>query len=237
MRHFGGFGLALFCAAGLFGQAGFGGRSPVVSSGFGHVFSPARRSISGLPGGGHSRATAVAPLYAYPVYVGGYGYLPSYLDSYGDDAYPPDGYGPDGGPVPPPQAPPQSNVTVVYPPQQTTVIINQSPDGGTPSVSVLQGPPPGYAPPPGMRRPPATAAPSNSSADDNETPHYLIAFKDHTIYSAVAYWVDGDTLHYFTTPSTHNQVSLALVDRDLTQRLNQESGIDLKLPPPPSAAK
>lgn len=76
MRHFGGFGLALFCAAGLFGQAGgYGGRSPVVSSGFGHVFSPARGSISGLPGGGHSRANAVAPVYSYPVYVGGYGYL------------------------------------------------------------------------------------------------------------------------------------------------------------------
>ena len=63
-----------------------------------------------------------------------------------------------------------------------------------------------------------------------EPSHYLIAFKDHTIYSAVAYWVDGDTLHYFTSANTHNQASVSLVDRDLTERLNKESGIDLKLP-------
>ena len=48
-----------------------------------------------------------------------------------------------------------------------------------------------------------------------------MAFKDHTIYTAVAYWVDGDTLHYFTSGNTHNQVSLSLVDRELTERLNQ----------------
>jgi hypothetical protein len=234
MRHFGGFGLALFCAAGLFGQ-GFGGRNPVASSGFGQVFSPARRSISGLPGGGHARATTGTTAYAYPVYVGSYGYLGGYADAYGQDAYPPD-YGTDGAP-PPAAAPSQPNVTVIYPPQQTTVIINSSPDGGTPSVSVLQGPPPGYPPPPMARRAPAPDTSSNASSDNEDNvPHYLIALKDHTIYNAVAYWVDGDTLHYFTTPSTHNQVSLALVDRDLTQRLNQESGIDLKLPPAPAAA-
>jgi endonuclease YncB( thermonuclease family) len=73
-----------------------------------------------------------------------------------------------------------------------------------------------------MEEPDSTAEPS----------HYLIAFKDHTIYSAVAYWVDGDTLHYFTSANTHNQVSLSLIDRDLTERLNKESGLDVKLPPP-----
>ena len=63
-----------------------------------------------------------------------------------------------------------------------------------------------------------------------EPVHYLIAFKDHTIYSAVAYWVQGDTLHYFTDGNTHNQVSLALVDRDLTAKLNKDSGVEVKLP-------
>ncbi len=65
-------------------------------------------------------------------------------------------------------------------------------------------------------------------ADSN---HYLIAFKDHTIYSAVAYWADGDTLHYFTSGNTHNQASVSLIDRDLTERLNREMGTDFKLPP------
>ena len=74
-----------------------------------------------------------------------------------------------------------------------------------------------------VEEPPSTAEPS----------HYLIAFKDRSIYSAVAYWVDGDTLHYYTSGSTHNQVSVSLVDRDLTERLNEESGLELKLPPIP----
>jgi len=66
--------------------------------------------------------------------------------------------------------------------------------------------------------------------DTGEATHYLLAFKDHSIYSAVAYWVDGDTLHYFTSGNTHNQVSLSLVDRDLTKRLNEGSGLEVKLP-------
>jgi endonuclease YncB( thermonuclease family) len=71
---------------------------------------------------------------------------------------------------------------------------------------------------------------SQSVEDEFEPSHYLIAFKDHSVYSAVAYWVDGDTLHYFTSGNTHNQVSVSLVDRDLTERLNKESGLELKLP-------
>ena len=67
-----------------------------------------------------------------------------------------------------------------------------------------------------------------------DPPHYLLAFKDHSIYSAVAYWVDGDTLHYFTAGNVHNQASMSLVDRPLTERLNRELGIDFTLPPPSS---
>ena len=70
-----------------------------------------------------------------------------------------------------------------------------------------------------------------SAAPAEESAHYLIAFKDHTIYVALAYWVDGDTLHYFTSGNTHNQVSISLLDRPLTERLNKESGIDFKLSP------
>ena len=64
-----------------------------------------------------------------------------------------------------------------------------------------------------------------------ENPTYLIAFKDHTIYAAVAYWVEGQTLHYVTNQNTHNQVSLDLVDRELTERLNRERDIEFRLPP------
>jgi hypothetical protein len=61
-------------------------------------------------------------------------------------------------------------------------------------------------------------------------PHYYVALKDHRIYLAVAYWVEKDTLHYFLPGNTHNQVSLALVDYDLTRRLNRESGTEVTLP-------
>ena len=64
-----------------------------------------------------------------------------------------------------------------------------------------------------------------------EQEHYLIAFKDRSIYSAIAYWVDGDTLHYFTAGNTHNQASVSLVDRELTKKLNGDSGREIKLPP------
>jgi hypothetical protein len=63
-----------------------------------------------------------------------------------------------------------------------------------------------------------------------EPPHYYIALKDHHIYLAVAYWVQGDTLHYFLPGNTHNQVSISLVDRGLTERLNRESGTAVQLP-------
>ena len=63
-----------------------------------------------------------------------------------------------------------------------------------------------------------------------EPPHYYIALKDHHVYLAVAYWVDGETLHYVLPGNTHNQVSVSLVDRDLMQRLNRESGTEVRLP-------
>ena len=65
----------------------------------------------------------------------------------------------------------------------------------------------------------------------SENPTYLIAFTDHTIYAAVAYWLEGNTLHYVTNQNTHNQVSLDLVDRELSNRLNRERSVDFRLPP------
>ena len=179
---------------------GFVGRPGGVGRGFGG------RGFGGGFGrgfGGSNRATVVAVPYAVPVYGGGF-YDNPYLPA-------------DGGV---PQE--QPNVTVVYPPQPAPVIINQfgpSPDqsASEPATAVYQ--PQEQAPGQGQQ-----------AAGTSEPTRYLIAFKDHTIYSAVAYWVDGDTLHYFTSPSTHNQVSLSLVDKPLTERLNKESGIDMRLP-------
>jgi endonuclease YncB( thermonuclease family) len=104
------------------------------------------------------------------------------------------------------------------PPQQpvTPVVINYN-YGSPPPVRLWTKP---------------ARAPAGSKRITTEPSHYLIAFKDHTIYAATAYWVDGDTLHYFTAGNVHNQASLALVDRDFTERLNKEAGLDVKLPAP-----
>jgi len=153
---------------------------------------------------GHRRSTVVLP-YAYPVYIGGGGYYAGY---------------PDAGYAPPQQQP---NITVIYPPQPAPVIINQFGDAGQAAaqgpdtVSVYQAP--------------VRSGDNPAGQTMNEIPTgYLLAFKDHTVYSAVAYWVEGETLHYFTSGNSHNQVSLSLVDRELTDRLNREKGTEVRLP-------
>ena len=138
--------------------------------------------------------------YAYPVYVGGGGYDNSYAQ--------------------PPAQQQQPNVTVVYPPQAPPVIVNQFSPGAEPR-DIAAGDNP---------EPVSVYQPADQADQQTATDHYLIALKDHTIYSAVAYWVDGDTLHYFTSGNVHNQASLSLVDRELTSRLNRESGAEVKLP-------
>ncbi len=231
MRTLAGLGLAILFVGSLFAQRGFVNSQPVVTGGFGNVVFPGgtAATVPGLqrttgnfvsplgsgprlvtPGSNQARRTTAAPIiYSYPVVMGGYGY-----GGYGYGGY---GYSGYGAPTDPQQ---QGNVTVVYPPQPAPVIINQF----GPSDGSSAGRPRMYDMPAEPESDQTAAAP--------EVPHYLLAFKDHTIYSAVAYWVDGDTLHYFTSGNTHNQVSLSLVDRDLTARLNKESGVDVKLPAP-----
>ncbi len=67
-------------------------------------------------------------------------------------------------------------------------------------------------------------------ANDDEPTLYLIAFKDHSIIQALGYWMEGGALHYVSVEHTLNQVSMDLIDRDLSQRLNDERGIQFKLP-------
>jgi hypothetical protein len=172
----------------------------LLSARFGHPNGSPGSRPAYRSGGGY------AVPYAVPVYIGGYaGYTGYYDGSFTPDAAAAAGAGA-----------PQPNVIVVYP------------------SGVSGGPPPSggygeaYAPPSGPALAPAGAQDQGAANPSPTT--YLIAFKDHTIYSAVAYWVEGDTLHYFTSGATHNQVSLSLVDRDLTQRLNVEAGNNMQLP-------
>jgi hypothetical protein len=198
--------------------------NPGVQRNAGTVFSPAGvTSQIGVPNavtgigstvrfGSGRPAAARGPrmgsfLYTYPVFVGG---------GYYDNSYA-------GQPAAASLGQEQPNVVVIYPPQQAPVIINQfgSGSGDSPYATRVQ---PQYIYP-------MQSAPAQAEESPAEATHYLIAFKDHSIYSAVAYWVDGDTLHYFTTGSTHNQASVSLIDRELTARLNRDSGVEVKLPP------
>jgi len=140
--------------------------------------------------------------YPYPVYVGG-----------GYGGY----YDPGAAGYMDPSAAPVAQQPIAPSAPPSPIIINI----GVPGAAA---PPPGPPPPP---EPSAQPQEDNSGA---EPTHYLIALKDHTVYAALAYWVDGGTLHYFTSGNVHNQVSLALVDRDLTDRLNRETGVQVNLP-------
>jgi len=164
----------------------------------------------------HKGGRVPATVIYYPVYVGGgYGGYGGYYDP---SAFVPDTMALAHQPV------------AVYPQQQQQpqpVIIQMGPEG---QYTTRQQQP--MAPPPYLAAQPQdqelAAQPAQPEATDQ--PHYLIAFKDHTIYSSVAYWFDGDTLHYFTNGSTHNQASVDLIDRPLTERLNREMGIEFKMP-------
>ena len=164
--------------------------------------------------GYYGRHGSTSFIYTVPVYVGG-GYIGG---GYYDNSY----LAPPAQPAP--QQPQQPNITVIYPPPATPVVIYPSDAQGAPPQYV----PPADRPTPSVYQPPAPPPPETSSYQPSG---YLIAFKDHTIYSAIAYWVEGETLHYFTAGNTHNQVSVSLVDRALTERLNQDAGLELKLPP------
>ena len=226
-------GLWLLLATGLFAQyrGGFSNPHPFAQGTFGNVVftgsgpqlivpgavtdptfatrlagTVAGQNFRNQPAAHGAGRSGTVVVYGYPVV---YAY-PVYVGGYLDNASPAE---------PAPQQPPGS--TMIYPSQPAPAIIDDfgsddpQADPTTPSAAAAEG------------------QPVEEPASANEPSHYLFAFKDHTVYSAVAYWVDGDTLHYFTSGNTHNQVSLALIDRDLTERLNKESGLDVKLPAPP----
>jgi len=229
MRTLVGFSLSLLLATGLFAQhrGGFRNPRPFAQGTFSNAVFPGGQQLvlSGAVtdptfatrlgvtvGGQNFRRQSFAPGAASGGTVITYGYpfayaYPVYVGGYVDNDYPAE---------PAPQQQPSS--TVIYPSQPAPAIgedfgSDEAQDPTTPTAAA------------------ADSQPVEEPASTHEPSHYLIAFKDHTVYSAVAYWVDGDTLHYFTSGNTHNQVSLSLIDRDLTERLNQESGLDVKLPP------
>jgi hypothetical protein len=203
--------LTVSCFGQTYGHSGGGhyasggqNRGPVAGNRFGYGYG--QRAY----GRGY-RGTGV---FAYPVYVGGYGgyygdpgdygsgYAPGYAPGYGGDPAMQQG---------PPPAPP--------------VVINQ----------YFGAPPMGPAPDPQddqnihmYQQQSAPAGYSPQPPSDSRT--YLIAYKDHSVYTALAYWIEGNTLHYVTTANTHNQADLNLIDVDFTKKLNADRSMPFNVP-------
>ena len=66
--------------------------------------------------------------------------------------------------------------------------------------------------------------------EDEKPTIYLIAMKEGSIMPALAFWVEGDTLNYITRESSHNRISLDRIDRDFSIKLNQERGLEFRIP-------
>jgi hypothetical protein len=221
MRSFTRVSLALVFATALFGQYRPG--TPVFTGGFSNPVYPAGTS-SNFPG-----IVRFTPNPVYPASGGPHlnvpGQRPNHYTGTGPGVIAvPLGYpvyvgsGYDTAPAQP-STPAQPGMTVVYPPAPAPVIVPQfGPDEASQQTASADNPEP-------VNKDDVQASEDQSSPD-----HYLIALKDHTVYSVIAYWVQDATLHYFTAGNVHNQVSLSLVDRPLTLRLNKELGANVNLP-------
>jgi hypothetical protein len=208
MRTLVGFGFSLLLATGLFAQhrGGFSNPRPFPQGIFGNVVFPAGATRpSGMVArqGLWRQPSVPGPRRTATVIIYGY---PVYVGGYVDTTNPAE---------PAPQPQPDTPVNDSSQPAPAVIQYFGSDDAQDPTTPTAAA---------------EDSQPVEEPASIAEPSHYLIAFKDHSIYSAVAYWVDGDTLHYFTSGNTHNQVSVSLVDRDLTERLNKESGLEVKIP-------
>jgi hypothetical protein len=237
MRHF----VAAVLFLGVLGTAfGQGHPGPYWSvGGYGNVLYPGTGHAPGAtpPGGngffGHPvlgspsiaahqqhRRSVIVP---YPVYYGGFtGYDPSL--GYGPSA----GYG-DQAQAGVTYAAPSVVINQSFVPQQSNPVVRDygsgdgNPDPQQSGMKLYQSPTHPYADVQDSAR-----APRVSNGD--EPTLYLIAFKDHTIVQALGFWMESSTLHYVSAEHTLNQASLDLIDRDLSQRLNDERGVEFKLP-------
>ena len=149
--------------------------------------------------------------YGYP---GGYAPQPGYYDpifgSYNPGPYP--------------QQPQQQTPTVVinqsFQPDTVHPVLRDYSNLQPPNVTQLGGPP---------QDAPQQVPPGTTLADDQPT-IFLIAMKDHTIYPAIAYWVDKDTLNYVTVEGGVKRVPYDQVDRDLSKQLNDQRSVEFRLP-------
>ncbi len=163
----------------------------------------------------HRKPRVRTPIVTFPVVVGGFGY----------------GH---------PARPQPVHVTVQQPPvSQPPVIINQYYNSPAPGPVVRESEKEVPKRPTKLRtfRAPvsqgmARPAVTNTQSESEAPTIYLIAYKDQTIYPALGYWIEDGTLHYITRMGNHNRASLDLIDREFSERLNRERGLEFDLKAP-----
>ena len=184
---------------------------PASARAFSHPlggFGPGFNGFSNLAGRAPNRRLLSGYPYAYSVWVPDYYDYLDYRSQYtGAYPLPPDPYAP---------APATTQQPVIInqyfntpPPQQQATAPQQS---NAPEASAN------------------TSAPTPGDPIGVPRNYYLIAYKNHSVYPALAYWVEDKTLHYVTTENTHNQASLDLIDVALTKSLNQKNEVPFEIP-------
>jgi hypothetical protein len=197
----GGMGGGVFRGGGGITRGGMGGG--VFRGGGGIGRSWGFRGGYGGYGGYYGGYGSYYSPYVYSGFGLGYGYSPWY-DDYGYSSYSDYRY---------PVYQPSPNVNVVYAPPAPATVYVERPNPITREYDQY-----------GQQ----TNRPT--SPTDSGSPIYLIAFRDHTIRAAAAYWAEGGTLHYVTPEHEQKQAALSTVDRDLSGQLNRERRVAFSLP-------
>lgn len=193
-------------------RSGFGLRNPLFfNRSLSHRAFFNRGFGGGFGGFGFGGFGGFGVPYAWPIYVGGVYTNDPFYDY--------------------PYYPAQPNITVIGAPYAAEpappVVITQAyappPPPPSPIVrpSIREYGPPEREPEPAGETA-ATAAPQI----------YLVAFKDGVIRPALAYWVDGGTLHYVGRDRKQYQAPLTSLDREFSLQLNRERRVPFRLPEP-----
>jgi hypothetical protein len=162
---------------------------------------------------GKARPARVGYPFAYSIWVPDSFDYQSDQNPYGA-AYNDQGYGP-------PPAAPAYDQPPAEPVSQQPVIINQ----------YFNTPPPQQTPAP-LASDSSTDTPGAGDLLATPPNFYLIAYKNHEVYPALAYWVEDKTLHYVTMQNTHNQASLDLIDVARSKSLNKDRDVPFTIATP-----
>ena len=115
-----------------------------------------------------------------------------------------------------PQEPPILVINQDYKPQMLNPVVHDYSN-----VDLLESPP--------LEQRQSTPPPAMVQRPDPSPTIYLIALNDGSIVAALGFWLEGDTLNYITRDGNRNRVSIDLVDRPFSTKLNADRNLEFKL--------